>query len=127
TRLRGMYYRLGDHLARLPIGWYRGGRIGEVSVMAGRGVLDVMSVLAHLLAPFITAWVTPLTIVVVMLAYNWQLGLAALLAVPIVAVVQARTARSMSAADARRHERGHRVTGRVIEYLQAQSVLRAGG
>jgi len=127
TLLRGMYHRLGDHLARLPIGWYSGGRIGEVSAMAGRGVLDVMSVLAHLLAPFISACVTPLTIVVVMLAYNWQLGAVALLAAPIVAVVQIRTARSMSATDAQRHERGHQATTRVIEYLQAQPVLRAGG
>lgn len=125
--LRGMYYRLGDHLARLPIGWYQGGRVGEVSVMAGRGVLDVMSVLAHLLAPFISAWVTPSTIVIVMLAYNWQLGVAALLAAPLVALVQSWTARSMSATDAQRHERGHRAADRVVEYLQAQPALRAGG
>lgn len=31
--LRGMYHRLGDHLARLPIGWYDSGRVGEVSVL----------------------------------------------------------------------------------------------
>lgn len=49
--LRGMYHRLGDHLARLPIGWYSGSRLGEVSVLASRGVLDAMSVVAHLLAP----------------------------------------------------------------------------
>lgn len=127
TLLRGMYHRLGDHLTRLPIDWYTGGRIGEVSAMAGRGVLDAMGVLAHLLAPFISASVTPLTIVAVMLAYNWQLGTAALLAAPVVAVVQILTARSMSATDARRHDRGHRATARVIEYLQAQPVLRAGG
>ncbi len=56
--------------------------------MASRGVLDVMSVLAHLLAPLIFASVTPLTIVVVMLAFDWQLGLAALAGVPLVVFVQ---------------------------------------
>jgi ATP-binding cassette subfamily B protein len=33
----------------------------------------------------------------------------------------------MAAADAESAERGHQATGRVIEYLQAQPVLRAGG
>lgn len=127
TLLRGMYHRLGDHLARLPIGWFSSGRVGQVSVTASSGVLEAMSVIAHLLAPFISAAVTPLTIVVVMLAFNWQLGLAALLAAPIVAAIQVWSGRSVAATDAQRHERGHEASGRVIEYLQAQPVLRAGG
>ena len=127
TLLRGMYHRLGDHLARLPIGWYNAGRVGEVSVMASRGLLAAMGVAAHLLAPFISACVTPLTIVVVLLAVNWQMGLAALIAVPIVAAIQIWTGRSTAATDAERHERDKEATGRVIEYLQAQPVLRAGG
>lgn len=127
TLLRGMYRRLGDHLARLPIGWYSAGRVGEVSVLASRGLLQAMSVIAHLLAPFISACVTPLTIIVVMLAFNWRMGLAALIAAPVVAAIQIWTGRSMAAADADSAERGHQATGRVIEYLQAQPVLRAGG
>ncbi|MEU8107333.1 ABC transporter ATP-binding protein [Nonomuraea muscovyensis] len=127
TLLRGMYRRLGDHLARLPIGWYSARRVGEVSVLASEGVLQAMSVIAHLLAPFVSACVTPLTIVVVMLAFNWQMGLAALVAAPVVAVIQIWTGRSMAAGDAERAELGHEATGRVIEYLQAQPVLRAGG
>ncbi|MFI6927781.1 ABC transporter ATP-binding protein [Nonomuraea spiralis] len=127
TLLLGMYHRLGDHLARLPIGWYSAGRVGEVSVLASRGVLQGMSVIAHLLAPFISACVTPLTIVVVMLAFNVQLGLAALVAVPVVVAIQIWTGRSMAATDAERAERDREATERVIEYLQAQPVLRAGG
>jgi ATP-binding cassette, subfamily B, bacterial IrtB/YbtQ len=127
TMLRGMYHRLGEYLGRLPLGWYNAGRLGEVSVMASRGLLQAMGVAAHLLAPFISACVTPLTMVVVMLAFNWQLGLAALIAAPVVAAIQIWTARSMAATDAERHERDHEATGRVIEYLQAQPVLRAGG
>ncbi|MFI8948263.1 ABC transporter ATP-binding protein [Streptomyces sp. NPDC053750] len=127
TMLHGMYERLGEHLARLPIGWYQPGRTGEVSVLASQGVLQAMGVIAHLLAPFIAACVTPLTIVAVMLAFNWQLGLAGLAAVPLVAAVQLRTARATAATDTERAEREREATGRVIEYLQAQPVLRAGG
>ncbi|GAA3171171.1 ABC transporter ATP-binding protein [Nonomuraea roseoviolacea] len=125
--LRGMFHRLGDHLARLPVGWYGPDRVGEVSVLAGSGVLQAMSVIVHLLAPFLTACVTPLTIVAVMLAYNPPMGLAALVAAPVVAAVQIWTGRSTAADDEERHERDHEAAGRVIEYLQAQPVLRAGG
>jgi len=127
TLLHGMYHRIGDHLARLPLGWYSAGRVGKVSVLASGGVLQAMGVIAHLLSPFISACVTPLTIVVVMLVFQWQLGLAALVAVPIVAAIQVWTGRSMAADDAARAERDQEATGRVIEYLQAQPVLRAGG
>lgn len=127
TLLRGVYHRLGDHLARLPIGWYTADRVGEVSILAGRGVLQAMSVLAHLLAPLVAATVTPLTIVAVMLVFDWRLGLVALAAVPIVAVIWVRTGRSLSAGDAERHAREQEAAGRVIEYLRAQPVLRAGG
>ncbi|WP_199748173.1 ABC transporter ATP-binding protein [Actinomadura sp. WAC 06369] len=127
TLLRGVYHRLGDHLARLPIGWYSAGRVGEVSVMASHGVLQAMSAIAHLLAPFVNACVTPLTIVAVMLVFDWRMGLAALAAVPLVAAIQIWTGRSMAAADADRRARGRESSARVIEYIQAQPVLRAGG
>ncbi|MFC4126962.1 ABC transporter ATP-binding protein [Nocardia rhizosphaerae] len=127
TLLRGTYHRLGDHLARLPIGWFGPQRIGEVSALASRGVLEAMGVIAHLLAPFVTATLTPVTIVVVIGVFDWRLGLAALLAVPLVAAIQAGAGRAMAAADTERHHRDQQATGRVIEYLQAQPVLRAGG
>lgn len=127
TMLHGMYHRLGEHLARLPIGWYNAARVGEVSVMASRGLLRAMGVSAHLLAPFVSALVTPLTIVVVMTAFNWRLGLAALAAAPVVAAIQTWTARRMAGTDTERHERDKEASGRVIEFLQAQPVLRAGG
>ncbi|MGR6915572.1 ABC transporter ATP-binding protein [[Actinomadura] parvosata] len=127
TLLRGTYRRLGDHLARLPIGWYAPARVGEVSLLAGRGVQQAMSVIAHLLSPYVSAAVTPLAIVAVMLAFDWRMGLAALLAAPLVAAIQLWTGRATAAADAERHRRDQDATARVIEYLQAQPVLRAGG
>ena len=127
TLLQGMFNRLGDHLAKLPIGWYTSRRVGEVSVMAGQGVLQAMSVIAHLLGPFISASVTPLTIVAVILFFNWQLGLAAVVAVPVVVLVQVWAGRSTASTDAERAEHGHEATARVIEFLKAQPVLRAGG
>ncbi|MFH8409936.1 hypothetical protein ACH4FX_34930 [Streptomyces sp. NPDC018019] len=55
------------------------------------------------------------------------MGLAALAAVPVVAAIQVWTGRATAAGDAERDARDHEAAGRVIEYLRAQPVLRAGG
>lgn len=125
--LRGMYRRLDDHLARLPLGWYGSGRVGDVSVVVSQGVVQAMSAIAHLLAPLISASVTPMTIVVVMLAFDWRLGLAALVAAPLVAGVLIWAGRVMAGADAEHARRTRAATARVVEFLQAQPVLRASG
>ncbi|MGI5488057.1 ABC transporter ATP-binding protein [Microtetraspora malaysiensis] len=50
-----------------------------------------------------------------------------MLAAPVVAAIQVWTARATAAADVERHERDQEAGARVIEFLQAQPVLRAGG
>lgn len=125
--LEGMYDRFGTQLNRLPLGWYGPRRVGEISALASSGVLQVMGVIAHLIGPLISASVTPVTIVLVMLAADWQMGVAALIAVPTVALVHTVGVRLTDAADAERMEHDEEATGRIIEYIQAQPVLRAGG
>lgn len=124
---RGLHHRLGDHLARLPLGWFTPRRVGDVSVLASRSVLQVMAVPAHRFQPLIGAWFTPLTVVVVMLCYDWRMGLAAVVAVPVVAATLLWTGRATAAQDAERARRGDEAAGRVIEYVRAQPVLRVGG
>lgn len=124
---RGLHHRLGDHLARLPLGWYTPRRIGEVSVLASRTVLQAMAVPAHRLQPLIGACVTPLTVAAVLFFHDWRMGLAAFAAVPVVAAALAWTGRATAAQDAERARRDEEAAGRVLEYLRAQPALRVGG
>ncbi|MFH8409805.1 ABC transporter ATP-binding protein [Streptomyces sp. NPDC018019] len=124
---RGLHHRLGDHLARLPLGWFTPRRVGDVSVLASRSVLQVMAVPAHRLQPLVSAGVLPLTVVIVMLCYDWRLGVAAVVAKPVVAAALIWTGRATAAQDAERARRGDEAAGRVIEYVRAQPVLRVGG
>ncbi|MEU3071453.1 ABC transporter ATP-binding protein [Streptomyces sp. NPDC006906] len=124
---RGLHHRLGDHLARLPLGWFTPRRVGDVTVLVSRSVLQVMAVPAHRLQPLISAGVLPLTIVIVMLCYDWRLGVAAIVAKPVVAATLIWTGRATAAQDAERARRGDEAAGRVIEYVRAQPVLRVGG
>ncbi|MEU3096207.1 ABC transporter ATP-binding protein [Streptomyces sp. NPDC006967] len=124
---RGLHHRLGDHLARLPLGWFSPRRVGDVTVLASRSVLQVMAVPAHRLQPLISAGALPLTVVIVMLCYDWRLGVAAVVAKPVVAAALIWTGRATATHDAERARRGDEAAGRVIEYLRAQPVLRLGG
>ncbi|MEU5586193.1 ABC transporter ATP-binding protein [Streptomyces chrestomyceticus] len=124
---RGLHHRLGDQLAGLPLGWFTSSRIGDVSGLTSRSVMEVMSVPAHRLGPLVDATFVPLTIVMVMFFFDWRLALAALLAAPLIAAVQRATARATAREDAERARRSDDASARVVEYVRAQPVLRAGG
>jgi ATP-binding cassette, subfamily B, bacterial IrtB/YbtQ len=124
---RGLHHRLGDQLARLPLGWFTPSRIGDVSGLTSRSVMQVMSVPAHRLGPLIDATFVPLTVVAVMFFFDWRLALAALVAAPLIAAVQHATGRATAREDAERTRRSDDASARVVEYVRAQPVLRAGG
>lgn len=125
--LRSMYHRLGDHLAALPVGWFSTQRTGKLSVLASRGILDSLGAVAHLLGPYLSACLTPLTIVVVILSIDPLLGLVAMAAAPVVFWVLRWTKRAMAALDDRRRAQEYVASDRTVEFLRAQPALRAAG
>jgi ATP-binding cassette subfamily B protein len=124
---RGLHHRIGDHLARLPLGWFTPGRIGDVSGLTSRSVMEVMSVPAHRLRPLINATLIPLSVVVVLFFFDWRLALAGLVAAPLIAGVQRWTSKATARQDAERARSSDEAAGRVVEFVRAQPVLRAGG
>ncbi|MEV6834717.1 ABC transporter ATP-binding protein [Streptomyces sp. NPDC051133] len=124
---RGLHHRLGDHLAGLPLGWFTPGRVGDVSGLTSRSVLEVMTVPAHRLRPLINATLIPLSTVVVLFFLDWRLALVGLVAAPLIAGVQRWTSRATARQDEERARRSDEASGRVVEYVRAQPVLRAGG
>lgn len=124
---RTLHRRLGDHLARLPLGWYGPERVGELGRMASQGVTEVMSSAAHLIRPLVAAMVTPLTVVAAMFIIDWRLALATAATAPAIYAAhrwsgylarKAAVAVQSSAAEA---------SGRIVEFAGAQGVLRAFG
>lgn len=124
---RALHHRIGDHLVRLPLGWFTAGRVGDVAMLTGRSVLEVMSVPAHRLQPLISGFLTPATTIVVLLAVDWRMGLAALAAAPLIAAVYHWTGKLTAAQDDARARGNDEVSSRVIEFVRAQPVLRVGG
>lgn len=122
---RTLHHRLGDHIATLPVGWFTAERSGQLTQLAGKGVQDVMGTPAHLLRPMVTAFVTPLVVVALMAVFDWRLAAAALVTLPLAAAAYRWTGWLMGSADHAHDAAATEAGGRVLEFAQAQPVLRA--
>ena len=122
-----LFTRLGDHIARLPLGWFEADRVGKIGHLTSQGVIDVMGLPAHLLRPLVTAFVTPITVIALMFVFDWRLALAALITAPFAWYVYRWTGSLVQRTDHRIHAAGAESSGRLVEFAQSQAVLRAFG
>lgn len=118
-------HRLGDHVARLPVGWFTPQNTARLSHVVTQGMMTVAQLPAHVFTPLVAGVAAPLVLVAALFAQHWLLGLIALAALPLLAGVLALTARLAGRADAAFHRRFAETSQRVVEFAQAQSVLRA--
>lgn len=123
--LQGARHRLGDHVARLPVGWFTPQNTARLGHVVTQGMMAVAQLPAHVFTPVIAGVVTPVVLVAALFALHWPLGLIALLALPLLAGILALTARLARQADDVFHQRFADASQRVVEFAQAQSVLRA--
>ncbi|AVJ27312.1 ABC transporter ATP-binding protein [Achromobacter spanius] len=123
--LQGGRHRLGDHVARLPVGWFTPHNTARLGHVVTQGMMSVAQLPAHVFTPLIAGVAAPLVLAVALFAQHWLLGLIALAALPLLAGVLALTARLARRADTAFHQRFADTSQRVVEFAQAQSVLRA--
>ncbi|UGQ11404.1 ABC transporter ATP-binding protein/permease [Yinghuangia sp. ASG 101] len=125
---RALFTKLGVQIARMPLGWFEDrDRVGQVSQLAGKGVLETMSVPAHMLRPLVSSVVTPLVAVIGLFVYDWRLGAVALVGLGGVAVIGRVSAGMFGRAEAVEDRAAAEAAGRVIEFAQAQTTLRSSG
>ncbi|TQM13615.1 ABC transporter ATP-binding protein [Pseudonocardia kunmingensis] len=125
--LTTMHERMGDHVATLPLGWFTGEKIGRLSRTATSGTMMVAGLFAHLLTPTVVGAVTPATIAVAMLAYDWRLGLAVLVCTPLLFLAFRAGARLVGRGDELDDAAAVAAGNRVVEFARTQRVLRAFG
>lgn len=124
---RGLFDRLGDKVAQLPLGWFDQDRVGSIGRITSKGVIDVMGVPAHLFRPFTSAIVTPVTVLAAMAFFDWRLALAAVATVPIAFLVYRWAANLTGGAEHVVHHAAADAGGRLVEFAQSQAVLRSCG
>ena len=117
--------RVGDHVARLPVGWFTPANTARLSHVLTQGMMALAQLPAHVLTPVISGAVVPLVIVVALFALHWPLGLIALIALPVLAAISLAAARLGRRAEQAYHRHFAQTSQRLVEFAQAQSVLRA--
>ena len=127
TVLQGARQRLGDHVARLPVGWFTPDNTAKLGHVITQGMMNVAQLPAHVLTPVICGAVTPVVLLAALFVLHWPLGVMALLALPLLAGALRLTAHLGQRADDAYHRHFARTSQRLVEFAQAQSVLRAFG
>lgn len=123
--LQGGRHRIGDHVARLPVGWFTPENTARLNHVVSHGIMEVAQLPAHVFTPVFSGAVTPVVMVAALFALDWRMGLIALAALPVLAGVFLIAARFGLRADEAFHRQAARTSQRVVEFAQAQSVLRA--
>lgn len=118
-------HRLGDHVARLPVGWFTAQNTARLSHVATQGMMEIAQLPAHVFTPLLTGVITPLVMLVALFALHWQMGLIALATLPVLLAVFVLTARMGQRADQDFQHNAALTSQRMVEFAQAQSVLRA--
>ncbi|GGF86171.1 ABC transporter [Azorhizobium oxalatiphilum] len=125
--LRNVRRQIGDHLAALPLGWFTPLHTARLSVTISQGVMQLLALPAHQLLPLVRAAVVPPVLVLAIALFDIRLALAAAATFPLLALVYWWGGRLGQAADRAVHHAAEEAGQRVMEYAQAQSVLRAFG
>ncbi|RMI28210.1 ABC transporter ATP-binding protein [Nocardia stercoris] len=125
--LRTLHHRMGDHIAALPLGWFGGERVGELSSLAGEGIMQVANAVANLLRPIVSAVVTPAIVVLLMFLFDWRIALVMLATTPVIAATFRLTGLLVARAEHGTHATATAAGARVVEFAQAQRILRSSG
>lgn len=121
----GLYQRLGDKIARLPLGAVDLDLTGRLARLTSKGVMQVATVPAHLIRPVITAVGTPVTVVIGMTLIDLRIGLTALIALPFLAGTYLLAARIVGRRDKTYAAATAQAAGRIVEFARVQPALRA--
>ncbi|HWN32752.1 MAG TPA: ABC transporter ATP-binding protein [Pseudonocardia sp.] len=123
---RSLYDTIGRHVVSLPLGWFDDSRTGQLTQLLGRGVNTVVRAV-NLAQTMIAAILTPATIWLFLVCFDWRLAAAALVTVPLVLLVFTAARRLTDRAEAEHDAATSAASARLVEFAGAQPVLRANG
>lgn len=125
--LTGFHARLGDHLATLPIGWFRGDRTGPIGRMLGKGTMDVANLPAHLLRHVVVGVTAPVTMIIGSFLLDRRAGIA-FAAGAAACALALRVLMNVVRRNDDDYENDIGVTAsRIVEYARNQPTMRAYG
>ena len=125
--LRLLLIKVGDQLAKLPLGWFTGGVNGRISRLVTDGLLSVGSGLAHFTVPVIRNTLTALTLLVGVSIWNPVLGLTLGIALAVIVALTLVSNKLEKKSHDMKSGSDQELAGRIVEYASCQSALRSAG
>ena len=125
TILEGIRLKVANRLMRVPLGEVMGRRIGYLKNIIMDKVEDLEPPLAHMIPELTSNLLLPIAIFIWMLAIDWRLGLAVLIA-PVLAIIPMFfLMRNYNSQYAAYMEANNHVNNVIIEYVEGIEVVKA--
>lgn len=122
--LTSLRCRIGDHVAALPLGWFVPANTGRLGYVLSMGVMHVLALPVHQITPLVRVVVPSATMLVVLTAVDWRLGLISAAAVLVIAVVYWLSGRTGRRDDEAIQAAISESSDRIVEFAHTQPVLR---
>lgn len=116
---------LGQHVATLPVGWFKQKNSAQFNHIVSQGMMAIAQLPAHVFTPLLTGLITPVVIVIALCFWSLKLGVIALIALPVLALVFYFSAKISAYTDATYQQNFAATSQRIVEFAQAQAVFRA--
>lgn len=81
--IQEVHDRLGDQIAKLPLGWFKADSPGVFSRLVSKEMMTLGEALAHMIIPFTVHGVAVVVMTVGSFFWNWRLGLVLLVITPL--------------------------------------------
>ncbi|MDU2794772.1 MAG: ABC transporter ATP-binding protein [Actinomyces sp.] len=125
--LSNMHRAIGDKVASLPLGSFRGDTAGKTSRLVSRELMVLGEIFAHMYSPLVAAIVTSATMLVGITVFSPVLGLVCVAAIPVIGGGVWVARRCLQSGAALKEPPARELSHRIVEYATKQGALRACG
>lgn len=125
--LTSFHTRIGNHLARLPLGWFGPDRTGPVGRLVAKDAVDVADFPSHLLRHVVVGVVAPATLILGSYLCDWRIGVALTSGALLCALSLRMYMGVVHRNDAQYDQDIATTASRIVEYARLQPTLRAYG
>lgn len=117
--------KLGEHLKRLPMGYFTGGSAGNISAVISSDIIFIEQHAMTTLSKIVNAYIAMALGSVMLLLFDYRIGLIAVISIALAAMVLGKLNRVSTEQAEKRQEGQSRLISGVLEYVQGISVIKA--
>lgn len=109
---------IAEHLRYLPMGWFNANSLGEVASVTTNTMENMANVATRVVMITTKGFLTSGIIAVMMLVYDWRVGLVTLAGLAVFLAVNTMMQRKEQAVSQRKFNADERLVAKVLEYVQ---------